>query len=541
MAITGVRGEQIRDGEIETVDIADGAVTNAKIAAGTIQADRLAFDHGGLPGLLDDDHTQYVRLGGRAGGQTLYGGTGVGDDLTLETTSNATKGTINIAIGGGNVVIGNASAAPKLLTVYKDVEIRSDVSTPLLQLYNEAASSSDGARDTEIIWRGEAVTAGAHDAAKILVEHDGAADDTKARMTFHVNDGAGLKEFMRLDSNSRLEIIDPDASATGLDYFLTQGNDGTAWITSDNGGAFTGLAMNQTTQKIEFYRNSGLSAELTADLRILGGGVQVANTTNALAGMLRWSTGNALEVSNGTTWYEIWHAGNDGAGSGLDADMVDGIQASSLLRTDGSLPLTADWDAGDFGITAQFLTVEDSSLAILNIRETTNTDGDGLRDAILRFQGHTSTGTLFDQGQIRMEHDGAGADKKSRMIFSVNQDSASVTEIMRISADGNLGLGTTTPGGNSTKGTNVFSIGNGTAPAGGVTGQISLYSSSGELYVLDQSGNATLLSPHDTETGEWIFYSRNTKTGAVLRVEMERLIAEVERMSGKKFSFRSTN
>jgi hypothetical protein len=30
----------------------------------------------------------------------------------------------------------------------------------------------------------------------------------------------------------------------------------------------------------------------------------------------------------------VWHAGNDGSGSGLDADTVDGIQASSFLRSD---------------------------------------------------------------------------------------------------------------------------------------------------------------------------------------------------------------
>jgi hypothetical protein len=49
-------------------------------------------DHGALAGLTDDDHTQYAALAGRSGGQTLIGGTGSGDDLTLQTTSNATKG-----------------------------------------------------------------------------------------------------------------------------------------------------------------------------------------------------------------------------------------------------------------------------------------------------------------------------------------------------------------------------------------------------------------------------------------------------------------
>lgn len=53
-----------------------------------------AVDHGSLTGLSDDDHTQYGLLVGRAGGQVLIGGTGSGDDLTLRSTSHATKGTI---------------------------------------------------------------------------------------------------------------------------------------------------------------------------------------------------------------------------------------------------------------------------------------------------------------------------------------------------------------------------------------------------------------------------------------------------------------
>ncbi|BCV03689.1 MAG: hypothetical protein CM15mV71_330 [Caudoviricetes sp.] len=37
--------------------------------------------------------------------------------------------------------------------------------------------------------------------------------------------------------------------------------------------------------------------------------------------------------SNGLTWIgnKIFHAGNDGAGSGLDADTLDGIQSSGFV------------------------------------------------------------------------------------------------------------------------------------------------------------------------------------------------------------------
>lgn len=42
-----------------------------------------AQDHGGLSGLSDDDHAQYLLLAGRSGGQTLTGLAGTGETLTI--------------------------------------------------------------------------------------------------------------------------------------------------------------------------------------------------------------------------------------------------------------------------------------------------------------------------------------------------------------------------------------------------------------------------------------------------------------------------
>lgn len=52
------------------------------------------IDHGNLSGLLDDDHPQYLLLVGRSGGQDAIGGTAPGDNLTLDSTSDSTKGSI---------------------------------------------------------------------------------------------------------------------------------------------------------------------------------------------------------------------------------------------------------------------------------------------------------------------------------------------------------------------------------------------------------------------------------------------------------------
>lgn len=70
-------------------------VVNATATGVTfVNQSSIVTDHGILLGLSDDDHTQYALLAGRSGGQTLTGGTASADDLTLISTSDATKGSI---------------------------------------------------------------------------------------------------------------------------------------------------------------------------------------------------------------------------------------------------------------------------------------------------------------------------------------------------------------------------------------------------------------------------------------------------------------
>jgi hypothetical protein len=56
--------------------------------------------------------------------------------------------------------------------------------------------------------------------------------------------------------------------------------------------------------------------------------------------------------SNGNA---VWHAGNDGAASGLDADLLDGLHAASFVRTDDLLNAVKAVDGAGSGIDADRL------------------------------------------------------------------------------------------------------------------------------------------------------------------------------------------
>ena len=59
-------------------------------------------------------------------------------------------------------------------------------------------------------------------------------------------------------------------------------------------------------------------------------------------------------------------------------------------------------------------------------------------------------------------------------------------------------------------------------------------SSSAEVFVQDEAGNVTKISPHN-EQGEWEYFSRNTKTGKTVRVNMEEMIRDIEKLTGKSY------
>ena len=58
--------------------------------------------------------------------------------------------------------------------------------------------------------------------------------------------------------------------------------------------------------------------------------------------------------------------------------------------------------------------------------------------------------------------------------------------------------------------------------------------SSAELFVQDEAGNVTQISPHNEE-GDWIYWSENIKTGKKVKINMEKMIRRLEIITGESF------
>ena len=109
------------------------------------------------------------------------------------------------------------------------------------------------------------------------------------------------------------------------------------YSTSDTGSLLlTGSSVNKqavlkcTNGNLHIDSNSGNTIYLNY---YAGNGVAFGSGAN---GTVAWmgSDGDLWKGGGDNQGSKYWHAGNDGSGSGLDADLLDGVQGSNYLRSD---------------------------------------------------------------------------------------------------------------------------------------------------------------------------------------------------------------
>jgi hypothetical protein len=162
----------------------------------------------------------------------------------------------------------------------------------------------------------------------------------------------------------------------------------------------------------------------------------------------------------------------------------------------------------------------------INVNEHLFIENENVKDIILR-TNNQNTIRVFGQNQrVGIKKTGITANA----TLDVNGDtimSGTLTVEDDATVEGYLALNCYQPGTTNSKGDPNLFVGHAHIYSKLVSGHA-------EMFVKSSSGDVTQISPHN-EQGEWQYFSRNTRTGKVVRVNMEKMIRKLEEITGESF------
>jgi len=185
---------------------------------------------------------------------------------------------------------------------------------------------------------------------------------TYAFVVSHANGGIildriGNPAFLRItQDNDNAKGGQIRSTTNGLSF--TNGDSTTTYMTINNSGL--GIGTTSPSQKLDVNGSiKGTSIYLNSTIHLQDGadGMSKSYYDDATYEHRIYPADNnsqsqsvplKLMLYYNGVYREVWHSGNDGSGSGLDADTVDGIQAGSFIRSDaadyfsGTLTYTPD-------------------------------------------------------------------------------------------------------------------------------------------------------------------------------------------------------
>jgi hypothetical protein len=310
-----------------------------------------------------------------AGTGVTVDGTGINIGQAVETTSDVTFNSVTASLSGnvtGNVtgdVTGNADTATALETARNigGVSFDGTASINLPGVNTTGNQDTTGNAATATAWATGRTISLTGDVTGSVTGVDGSGNATIAT-TIAANSvalgtdttgdyvstitsgnyltggvtGEGSTPTLNVDAtptNTASKVVARDASGNFSAGTITANLTGTAsnaatldsldstqFLRSDADDSMSGqlLINNSSANPLELQRSSQVGIEFndtSTGSRYLG----------VTSGNLRY--GSNLDHSTNSL---VWTSGNDGSGSGLDADTVDGIQASSFLRSDAA-------------------------------------------------------------------------------------------------------------------------------------------------------------------------------------------------------------
>jgi hypothetical protein len=230
-------------------------------------------------------------------------------------------------------------------------------------------------------------------------------------------------------------------------------------------------------------------------------------------------------------------AANDAALSLLYGVMADAI-ADQTLVVNAHLGVnrtpTTTLDVYDSGVSVTALLESDLTTGLARLIAKNNAD----KQFLFVQNGATAAGTTAAVSNANLAFAGSTDDNGAVMLGSVGAASsvylaaAAGVQAILDTTGVSIGVAADVAARSATQPTKALTLYNGTAPVGTLVNGCTLYVTAGEMRVMDAAGNATLLSPHDHETNEWIYDSVETTTGRRLRIDVERLLKALNDANG---------
>ena len=196
-------------------------------------------------------------------------------------------------------------------------------------------------------------------------------------------DGLAATSFLRSNANNNSATGDIRTSG---DYIEAGKGSGSVALTINDGSGNANVAFNHlagvpdtngSSNRIETSVDNG-----TGFFMFEIGNNVTSGSAVTLTECLYFTTSTITFLGN-----TMWHAGNDGSGSGLDADKLDGLQGSSYLRADASTTFNAS--GNDFNIDY------DNNRTLVRIQRS------GTEKIRLNASGNTITVNTYNSGALR--------------------------------------------------------------------------------------------------------------------------------------------
>ena len=377
--------------------------------------------------------------------------------------------------------------------------------------------------------------------------------------TTGTDSGAGLTIDSAYNFVSDIFLSEGSSETVALTdayHFATKGSGGGGAITDEYGFYVDGLGG---TNKYGFYTNDDSYINSIGGVTLQNGTISTDGISIVDNEITASRSNDDLEISaNGTgqikTSAALIGVGSQTGGNIILTDQADGSFQTAQYASPGMLnPSGLQVDsAGSFKYSQLILNnfSLNANNALWATRSRSNTHGTNAYleqgDVIFQFFGAGWNGAVDGSGYFSgnaivdlfasEDHDinnrggginfqtintGAASGSTTKMEITDNvvvKNPKAATQAA-LAVEGSIRLKNTSDPSNVTDCAHIFAKDDG---------------STSEVYVRDEAGNETKISPHN-QSGQWEYYSKNINTGKVFRVNMEKMIRKLEDITGETF------